>query len=541
MGTTVLSPQDCLTPSHGHHHQFTDMLPAPASRPRSRSGRIALHASLVQCMFPSPASDCARRNWSGAVIRADEGLQNGVPGLLPVPGTRLPRQSSPRRSSSRSSSIPRHSASAASSPSRQASPLPRSPFPTGSNAKLKASQSASSALLPRGTRASSVGTLERLHSSSGRLPFKVVQSNGLVNGAVLEGQNATIPVKHGDMQTSKYLDAHSDVGKKRGGSEHRCESRKPTPRDLSFRQGEKGLIISSRSGLSNVAIATKERRKDVEGKKVGNRRQEERRNACEKDAGETPAVTILQRPKDKGEADELIAKFFKMVDGSSSVSEVSRLENQNKEGRSEDSACFTKEDRGSDDLSDSAFHQDLVAPKMQNLADRIIVAMTKKDEGSHAVELLRQQSDVQMQESSPGQCVSETKETQSAMEVDADSGDFSGHIDSMLGIDGWLPMVGNERWAGPAYTNSPPPSSLPLPKFSVKQSRTSSLELSPIKYQYVECISDPSSVGTSSMPVLLPHIPGSLWSSLAVHDQGHEWDAAFATKDLRRILNLDCC
>ncbi|KAL6210568.1 hypothetical protein ACLB2K_015800 [Fragaria x ananassa] len=35
----------------------------------------------------------------------------------------------------------------------------------------------------------------------------------------------------------------------------------------------------------------------------------------------------------------------------------------------------------------------------------------------------------------------------------------------------------SELWAGPAYSNSPPPSSLPIPKFSVRPKRTVSLEL----------------------------------------------------------------
>ncbi|MBA0686207.1 hypothetical protein Goari_013822 [Gossypium aridum] len=34
-----------------------------------------------------------------------------------------------------------------------------------------------------------------------------------------------------------------------------------------------------------------------------------------------------------------------------------------------------------------------------------------------------------------------------------------------------------ELWAGPAYSNSPPPSSLPIPKFSLRVKRTVSLDL----------------------------------------------------------------
>ncbi|XP_038996510.1 uncharacterized protein LOC120121125 [Hibiscus syriacus] len=35
----------------------------------------------------------------------------------------------------------------------------------------------------------------------------------------------------------------------------------------------------------------------------------------------------------------------------------------------------------------------------------------------------------------------------------------------------------SELWAGPAYSNSPPPSSLPVPKFSPRVKRTMSLDL----------------------------------------------------------------
>lgn len=35
----------------------------------------------------------------------------------------------------------------------------------------------------------------------------------------------------------------------------------------------------------------------------------------------------------------------------------------------------------------------------------------------------------------------------------------------------------SELWAGPTYSNSPPPSSLPMPKFSVRPKRTVSLDL----------------------------------------------------------------
>lgn len=86
----------------------------------------------------------------------------------------------------------------------------------------------------------------------------------------------------------------------------------------------------------------------------------------------------------------------------------------------------------------------------------------------------------------------------------------------------------SELWAGPAYCNSPPPSSLPIPKFSLRQKRSVSLELPVrelgLKFHPV-AKSAPSSPRGGSCPS-----PDSFLRSTA---------SAVATKDLRRILNLD--
>ncbi|XP_050364670.1 uncharacterized protein LOC126783273 [Argentina anserina] len=85
----------------------------------------------------------------------------------------------------------------------------------------------------------------------------------------------------------------------------------------------------------------------------------------------------------------------------------------------------------------------------------------------------------------------------------------------------------SELWAGPAYSNSPPPSSLPMPKFSVRPTRTVSLEL-------------PSSVSGIEMhhPIAksAPPSPTREHSS-SKRDIFHSDDSA--TRTLRRILNLD--
>ncbi|KDP21435.1 hypothetical protein JCGZ_21906 [Jatropha curcas] len=84
----------------------------------------------------------------------------------------------------------------------------------------------------------------------------------------------------------------------------------------------------------------------------------------------------------------------------------------------------------------------------------------------------------------------------------------------------------SELWAGPAYSNSPPPSSLPIPKFSMRPKRTVSLELhasnSGIKVH-------PIAKSAPASPTR-EHNPSAKDLFLSVDS---------ATKTLRRILNLD--
>ncbi|OVA15502.1 hypothetical protein BVC80_9035g16 [Macleaya cordata] len=84
----------------------------------------------------------------------------------------------------------------------------------------------------------------------------------------------------------------------------------------------------------------------------------------------------------------------------------------------------------------------------------------------------------------------------------------------------------SELWAGPAYSNSPPPSSLPLPKFSLRQKRSASFEL-PVP---------PSGITIHQFAKSAPTSP-TRESSKSASDFFLNVDSA--TKDLRRILNLD--
>lgn len=86
-----------------------------------------------------------------------------------------------------------------------------------------------------------------------------------------------------------------------------------------------------------------------------------------------------------------------------------------------------------------------------------------------------------------------------------------------------------ELFAGPVYSNSPPPSSLPIPKFSLRQKRSVSLEL-PVK-EYGLKIHHVAKSAPSSPRGGSCHSREDFFRSTA--------SDALATKDLRRILNLD--
>ncbi|XP_048336164.2 uncharacterized protein LOC107425967 [Ziziphus jujuba] len=84
----------------------------------------------------------------------------------------------------------------------------------------------------------------------------------------------------------------------------------------------------------------------------------------------------------------------------------------------------------------------------------------------------------------------------------------------------------SELWAGPAYSNSPPPSSLPIPKFSVRPKRTVSLEL-------------PGSAPEIEMHPMAKSAPPSPTREHNPSKRDLFLSAECATKTLRRILNLD--
>ena len=84
-----------------------------------------------------------------------------------------------------------------------------------------------------------------------------------------------------------------------------------------------------------------------------------------------------------------------------------------------------------------------------------------------------------------------------------------------------------ELWAGPAFSNSPPPSSLPIPNFSLHQKRSVSLELLPAdRSDNVE------------VPLHAKSAPSSPTAGSGVNFFSDDSDTAIATENLRRILHL---
>lgn len=96
------------------------------------------------------------------------------------------------------------------------------------------------------------------------------------------------------------------------------------------------------------------------------------------------------------------------------------------------------------------------------------------------------------------------------------------------------PPSPSENWAGPAYSNSPPPSSLPFPKFSMRQMRSVSLELPSTSSEFSDALST-EDLCASSWSV--PTSPSREVTPIVI--QGFEADVASATKNLKRILHLD--
>ncbi|GAV90185.1 hypothetical protein CFOL_v3_33594 [Cephalotus follicularis] len=84
----------------------------------------------------------------------------------------------------------------------------------------------------------------------------------------------------------------------------------------------------------------------------------------------------------------------------------------------------------------------------------------------------------------------------------------------------------SELWAGPAYSNSPPPSSLPIPRFSLRPKRTVSLDF-------------PASETGIKLHPIAKSAPASPTREHNGSSRHMFVSPDSATRTLRRILNLD--
>lgn len=84
----------------------------------------------------------------------------------------------------------------------------------------------------------------------------------------------------------------------------------------------------------------------------------------------------------------------------------------------------------------------------------------------------------------------------------------------------------SELWAGPTYSNSPPPSSLPIPKFSLRPKRTVSFNL-------------PAMASEIDLHPAAKSAPASPTRERSSSPEDLFETVDSATKTLRRILNLD--
>lgn len=108
------------------------------------------------------------------------------------------------------------------------------------------------------------------------------------------------------------------------------------------------------------------------------------------------------------------------------------------------------------------------------------------------------------------------------------------------------PVFESEKWAGPAYSNSPPPSSLPFPKFYMQQMRSIAMDLIDANQcsDNVESVESsvvsPSGEKVHSPLTIAPEKAQSGFSAVRSCSSSSQFGVdTSATQDLRRLLGLD--
>lgn len=434
-------------------------------------------------MVPLPtAEDCARHDYSGGSPPGD--------GLLPIP-----QPHGQARALSKRSPFPSKMPSIFSTPPTRRTPAASlSPM-----VKPKISRS-TSAILPT-PLAGSPPLVEGdgLHLLKGRLPFKIVQGNG-------PGNNKIDVVQRNN--SMKPLDARNGAHKKMVVSSGHAVNVKVKDH-VDGHQGARSTVKPPHDGAD---LKGKPKKADVR-----NQRSLERSHSVkgphERRAQqvEIPAVTILQTPKNEEAAAELFAKFFQK----SAEQDIECVNEEWVDCTPENMDSEIEQQSSTEGLSDFEALEDGPRQTISSPFSTTGVSGTvvNKYVGGSPLRLT----------------VSSTLVTQSDVEIFSAS---KGALKELM-----LESIGEElapweRWAGPSYINSPPPSALPLPRFSRKHLKVESLATADF---FDEIGSDQASTPPSSISPLYASFSGK--RQLGINSDA----VASATKDLKRILNLDLC
>eukprot|EP00250_Pteridium_aquilinum_P019450 c24436_g1_i1 orf=701-2143(+) len=478
MGTIVLPPQDCLSsPDSQQNHYFQSVRPEAGS------------SCSPALMVPSPAAqDCARLDYSCGCSPGD--------GLLPIPQHHGQVRAFSKRSPPSKSSSPFCTPSSR----KMASTSPSKP---------NISRSASAILPTPLVGSSPLAEEDRLHLLKGRLPFKIVQGNGPGNSAEFAQGN----------KSKKSIDARNSTRNKVTATSGHA----PSVRAKDHLDGHQGL----RSGFkkSHDGAGSKGQPKEADMRKQKNLERSHSAKGARDGSQqvEVPVITILQRPKNKEAAAELFAKFFQenaeqeVIDVNDEWEGISDILRKSSEMAMESETEQQSIAEGLSDFEASEVSQCQTTsiPYIDRTLTGVLGMIVDK-EGDRCLltdavcptvsSTLVAQSDVE-----PLRALKET-----VKELEFGSEDLAP----------W------ERWAGPSYINSPPPSALPLPRFSRKHIKIESLT---IAEQFEEIVSDQIATKPSSMSALFTGLSG-------LRESGFGLDAvATATNELRRILNLDLC
>ncbi|KAJ7553520.1 hypothetical protein O6H91_06G101600 [Diphasiastrum complanatum] len=250
-------------------------------------------------------------------------------------------------------------------------------------------------------------------------------------------------------------------------------------------------------------------------------------------------VTILQRPETKEAALYNLARFngvplTELCAKNGLLLPVKSENSSRKACRELDlDAVKDNETLGISNLKGG--YNSVVAPKFPNRLSRRHSSFEKVSEGLEAMTDLEPSCFHKVQKSSltsdvtPVKAPNESVLLSSEETLPVDVPEFSSDD---LSKSLWAAESLAEKWAGPCYTASPPPSSLPIPKFRLQRQSSSALEVGSSD----QC--EGLSLKYASASFLKERVP--IVSGHSSEEVKHvEMDTAMATKDLRRILHLD--